>query len=233
MTESEQEKIKTRIHNLLLRTVENGCTEAEMLSAAEIAGRLMEQYGLTLSDVEILETTCILKGYETGQKNKGELRFVIPQLGRFCDCRSWSSKTNGKIAYQFFGFPEDVAIAVHLCTIINISLDTETARFKRISLNSSRNASHSFRLGVVVRIGERLEELKSELTMETITTTGRELVVLKMSTVDSQMTQKLNKGKSGTWVKHNASFMAGKEAGNSVNIQRGIGHNSQNLLKTI
>lgn len=233
MTESNQEKIRSRIHKLLLRTVENGCTESEMLSAAAIAGKLMDQYGLTLSDVEIRETVCVMKGYETGRANMDELRYVVTALGRFFDCQSWSSKGSGKIVYKFFGFPEDVAMAIHLCTIIRISLDTETARFKRTSFDSSRNASHSFRAGMTIRIRDRLKEMKNERAAQTVATTGRELVMMKMSTVNSQMTIPLTSGKNKTNITRNSAFAAGKEAGNRVNIQRGIRSPSQNLLDSI
>jgi hypothetical protein len=41
-----------KIKSLLAKTVENGCTEGEAITAAEHAAKLMEQYDLTFDDVE-------------------------------------------------------------------------------------------------------------------------------------------------------------------------------------
>lgn len=46
-----------RIRSLLEKTVENGCTEAEAMLAAEKAADLMAEYELTLTDIELGATT--------------------------------------------------------------------------------------------------------------------------------------------------------------------------------
>jgi hypothetical protein len=47
----ELSRVKSRIKALAEKTVANGCTEAEAMSAAEMVGRLLERYALTMDVV--------------------------------------------------------------------------------------------------------------------------------------------------------------------------------------
>ena len=55
----ELARVKTRIRALAEKTTSNGCTEAEALSAAEMVGRLLERYALTMEQVDLRQTPCI------------------------------------------------------------------------------------------------------------------------------------------------------------------------------
>jgi hypothetical protein len=44
---AELARVKARIKALTDKTVANGCTEAEAMSAAEMVGRLLERYALS------------------------------------------------------------------------------------------------------------------------------------------------------------------------------------------
>jgi hypothetical protein len=46
----ELARVKARIKALTDRTVGNGCTEAEAMSAAEMVGRLLERYALSMDN---------------------------------------------------------------------------------------------------------------------------------------------------------------------------------------
>ena len=48
----KRSSILVKIKSLLTKTTENGCTEAEALSAAEMVGKLMNDYDLTMNDLE-------------------------------------------------------------------------------------------------------------------------------------------------------------------------------------
>jgi Protein of unknown function (DUF2786) len=47
----ELARIKARIKALTEKTVANGCTEAEAMSAAEMVGRLLERYALSMDEI--------------------------------------------------------------------------------------------------------------------------------------------------------------------------------------
>ena len=52
----DPEKIKEQIKSLLSKTVANGCTEAEMLSALAKAQAMMDAYQITDADIRRPET---------------------------------------------------------------------------------------------------------------------------------------------------------------------------------
>jgi hypothetical protein len=47
------DKLKLRIQALRAKTIDNGCTEDEALSAAAKVAELLDRYDLSLSDVDI------------------------------------------------------------------------------------------------------------------------------------------------------------------------------------
>lgn len=51
-------RVKARIGALAEKTTSSGCTEAEALSAADMVGRLLERYALTMEQVDLRETFC-------------------------------------------------------------------------------------------------------------------------------------------------------------------------------
>jgi hypothetical protein len=51
---TELGRVKARIKALADKTVANGCTEAEAMSAAEMVGRLLERYALNMDEIEPL-----------------------------------------------------------------------------------------------------------------------------------------------------------------------------------
>ena len=55
----ERSRVKARIRALAEKTTSNGCTEAEALSAAEMVGRLLERYALTMEQVDLRKTPCV------------------------------------------------------------------------------------------------------------------------------------------------------------------------------
>ncbi len=64
------DKLKTRILALRAKTIENGCTEDEALSAAAKVAALLDRYDLSLTDVEIRKAPCERRDYETYRKKR-------------------------------------------------------------------------------------------------------------------------------------------------------------------
>ena len=48
-------RVKSRVCALTEKTISNGCTEAEALSAADMVGRLLVRYALTMEQVDLRE----------------------------------------------------------------------------------------------------------------------------------------------------------------------------------
>ena len=62
---AELDKLKARIQALRAKTIDNGCTEDEALSAAAKVAELLDRYALSLTDVEMREVPCERLEYET------------------------------------------------------------------------------------------------------------------------------------------------------------------------
>ena len=50
---TELSRVKARIKALAEKTVSNGCTESEAMAAAEMVGRLLERYALSMEEIDI------------------------------------------------------------------------------------------------------------------------------------------------------------------------------------
>lgn len=61
----EREKIAAKIRALRAKTVENGCTEAEALSAAEMLAKLLAQYNMTLDWLLASMRRCLAADADT------------------------------------------------------------------------------------------------------------------------------------------------------------------------
>ena len=67
------DKLKLRIQALRAKTQDNGCTEAEAMMAAAKVAELLDRHDLSLSDVELRETPCEPRVYETRRKKRSPL----------------------------------------------------------------------------------------------------------------------------------------------------------------
>ena len=62
------DKLKARIQGLRAKTIENGCTEEEALSAAAKVAELLDTYDLSMTDVELRQEVCERAEFETQKK---------------------------------------------------------------------------------------------------------------------------------------------------------------------
>lgn len=230
-----KEDIVRKIQALQERTVDRGCSEAEAMTAARMVGKLLEQHGLSMSDIEIQERKdCERLDIMTGRKRAHEISFCISAIGALYDCRVWmltGDRTNGGI-YTFFGFPEDVQACKYLYQVIMASMAHELSGFKwkskREGKPTGKRQSHAFLLGMANRINARLRQIKREQTEETKQSTGRELVVVKNAVVESAFNDlgiKLGTRSAQSSMGDSGAFFAGREAGNKTNLgNKGIGN---------
>jgi hypothetical protein len=187
------EKLKLRIQALRAMTMDNGCTEAEALAAAAKVAELLDRHDLSLSDVELRESACERRAYETRRKNRIPLDYCVGAIGRFCDCRVWREKNrDGETLYVFFGLPSDTEVALYLAELIDNSIRSELGRYKqtyayqRFRHQDRHVANSSFTLGMAMSIARKLTDMKAE--RDAARNLGRrDLVVLKSSVVETEM----------------------------------------------
>lgn len=166
---TELAKVKARIKALLDRTVQNGCTEQEALVAAGLVGKLLEQYSLTMSEIDVREEKCVTVEVYTDSAHRDEMWHVAFTIGEFCGCKVWFRGGGGhysKGRYFYFGQETDAKLAVYLFEVIQKAVKTEVARFKTTDTyryaDVRRTASDSFKRGMCRRIGARLNKLAQD-----------------------------------------------------------------------
>jgi Protein of unknown function (DUF2786) len=219
--------LKSRIQALRAKTVDNGCTESEALSAAAKVAELLDRYDLSLSDVEIRQAACEKREFETFRKKRVPLDGCIGAIAHFCDCRVWREKNaGGNTRYVFFGLRADVEVAHYLTEMIDAAVRGELGRYKttkayqRFRHNERHMANSSFTFGMVGSIADKLMAMK-EARDAANETTGRSLVVLKTAVVDAEL-KKLNlnlrASRAARRMVSEAAFEAGGAAGTSLAI---------------
>lgn len=221
------DKLKIRIQALSAKTVANGCTEAEALTAAAKVAALLDQYDLSLSDVERAGTQCERLVIAAGKKQRSPMDGCVGAIAIFCDCKVWREKDAvGRSATVFFGQPADLEMARTLYTLIEAAMRTETEAYKRARkvISYRHDEGRSFLIGMAQAIGCSLVEMKEGRDVANRAATGRDLVLVKSGVVEAEFAR-LNlalkqSGPSGGRIVVGA-FESGVEAGTRFDLQPG------------
>ncbi len=225
------DKLKLRIQALRAKTIDNGCTEDEALSAAAKVAELLDRYDLSLTDVELRAAACERRVYETHRKKRIPIDDCVGAIAHFCDCRVWREKDAlGESRYVFFGLRPDIEVAHYLTELIDAAVRAELGRFKtsadygRLRHQERHLANASFALGMVSSIADKLTAMKAGRD-QVNHGTGRGLVVLKTSVVDAEfdkLDMKLRTLRSSSRMVSVMAYEAGGAAGVTLAINPGI-----------
>jgi hypothetical protein len=242
---SELQKVKDRIKALTKKTVEQGCSEHEAMVAMEKVGRLLEQYNLSMSEIDLREQTCKTVFIKSRTNRRGAMDDCVSSLASLFDCIAWFSKNwkrdeNWKrqpSSYGFFGTETDIEMIEYLFNIIADAIENETANFKRTATyyqaTNKKRATVSFGRGMASRISYRLSQMKAEAKAKqaAATPTGTSLVVLKDQLVKKEFKNtgiKLGRAPTRRYYHDDANANAkGREAGDKVNLSRPIGNDQK------
>ena len=225
------DKLKMRIQALRAKTIDNGCTEDEALSAAAKVAELLDRYDLSLTDTDLREAPCERRAYETHRKKRIPLDDCIGAVAKFCDCRVWREKNQaGECRYVFFGLRTDIEVAHYLTELIDTAVRSGLGRYKttpdyaRFRHNGRHLANASFALGMVASIAGKLTAMKAGRD-KVNHSTGRGLVVIKASIVDAEFGKldlNLRTARGGGRMVSLTAYEAGGVAGASLAINPAI-----------
>ncbi|MBX9634340.1 MAG: DUF2786 domain-containing protein [Magnetospirillum sp.] len=223
------DKLKAKIHALSAKTVANGCTEAEALAAAAKVAALLDQYDLSLSDVQRSHEQCDRLVIAGGKKQRSPMEGCIGAIAVFCDCKVWRQKdAEGRSATVFFGLPADLEMARTLYALIDAAMRTGAEAYKRSRkvISYRHDEGRSFLIGMAQAIGEALLEMKEDRDRANRNASGRDLVVVKTGVVEAEFSR-LNlafkqSGPSGRRIVAGA-FESGLEAGGRFDLPGGKG----------
>jgi hypothetical protein len=236
---TELVRVKARIRALAEKTVSNGCTEAEAMAAAEMVGRLLERYALSMQEIDVRQEVCVQVEVPIGGKQRRPIDGCVTAIARFCDCKVWISRDTGKPNYVFFGFEVDAALASYLFHVIDRAMRTEVMKFRvanpRLRGLTLRRASKSFQQGMAARVADRLDEMHQarDAGVAAQHSTGTALILVKHQVVDDAFRQtaiRLVSAGRLSRVRSNGAFRHGFAAGDRVNLNRPVGNTGRALL---
>lgn len=175
--EKELETVKRRIKAFANRTVERGFSESEALHAAEMIGKLLTQFNLSMSEVMIRQEPCVQKVFETASAHRDFLSYggVAQAIARFTKTKYWFSKPYrkryGNVKWNFFGLESDVDMAIYLCEIFtnafkNSWTDFKETEFYKNYTGHKRPLTTNFERGFGSRLNARLHEITNEKNRE-------------------------------------------------------------------
>lgn len=237
--DAKRKKVLRRIEALRNKTVDAGCTEEEAIAASVIVGKLMDEFNLSMSDVEINQISCIQNTIQTKNKrNNHPIYYCLMALAEFCDVEVWRSiRRDNKeehVYYTFFGLPKDVDIAVYLYHTIYQALEREVQVFHKdkvytdlLGKGEKKIATNSFLYAMGRRISARLYAMKKERQETVFSETGRDLVLVKGSVVKNAL-EKLHiiiGAAKKSYHKKEINLKAmnkGYEAGDHVSFHKGV-----------
>jgi hypothetical protein len=231
LNEAKRSALITQLSKLREMTTENGCTEAEANNAAAMAQRLMDQYGVTMSDIEatiVQEELCEQDEFTVkGRKSVHEVQYVAQALANYTHCTIYRDDRIRKLV--FFGMSADVQIAKYLMGVFQVAMDTEFAKYWKVERQTSRHHGRSarkgFMLGMASRLRQRLYELieARKAALDPVAD-SRQLVIVKDQIVNAALAKKgihFSVRMQRYSTRDSGSYRAGHEAGDRVGISAG------------
>jgi hypothetical protein len=208
-----------RVKALLAKTIANGCTEGEAITALEKARELMAAYELTEDD--LLPETEVAKIRATGRLDPYKIKWhLLWAVAKFTRCRGWRCHVEG---ITFCGLESDVAFATWLLTMLQQFVLREVQKHRALLHQEGRRAprivSSSFVRGATDRISGRLCELAPAEPV------GTGLVVSRKALIETAMVQagiKLRKARHSPYNIDEEAFHSGVEAGNAASFNRPV-----------
>lgn len=226
---SDLDKLKTRLQALRAKTIANGCTEEEALTAAAKVAELLDRHDLSLSDLEIRQEQCEQSAIDTNRKQRQPISVCIPAIAEYCDCKVWREKDpTGRLRYVFFGLRPGIELAHYVYDVITTAMQTAWEIYARAQrfLRYANDEKGSFMFGMALSIADKLVAMKAERDQAIRANSGRDLVVLRHAIVESEFAKldlSLRRGRpSGKKVTAGA-FEAGHAAGRSLALHPGVG----------
>ena len=236
MNGGSKENILKIIQALLRKTVQNGCSEAEALSAAKKVSELLGRLSKAISGDEFDEEIC--RQHEATERHH-EVVDVADAIAFFCDCKFWLSAN--KIIY--FGIPHDVEIATYLTDLCRAAMDAAFRLYlkspERPHGKHGRSLRTSYMLAMADRLSRRIEILailrKSDLRSEKKDRERRRSADLTKKRIIDKQFEALGiilefDSRERRYSRNYAAYSAGWDAGGRINISPGIKSSKPMLL---
>lgn len=230
-------QLAAKVKALLSKTLENGATEAEAMSAAEKARELMDRYHLDHGALGMEEEgTQTFSSPFDPEKIVNQIKFaLLNSVCNFTDTKGW--RTSSERTFTFFGLKSDTDFATWLLDNLSSFVVNQAAAYRLDCIlfnvgQLTRDGEASFQLAATERIKERLREMTRE---RTTTTTGRGLIPLKNQIVIREFEKlgiKLGRAPTSFGSRADAgAAAAGRAAGDRASFGRPVSTRNAGLLR--
>lgn len=220
-----------KVKVLLARAADAASSENEMLKAASMAAKLMDEHAIGESD---LERAKPLRFHLTSFKFKfnwqRDIYFSISQeVGNFYGCFPWGSTSGKENEVNFYGDEPDVICAKWLVETIGKFVLTgweDTLNQTRFRTQHERETYRfGYLSGAAQRINIRLREMRTARTNSYVGTTLPALVDKANAAKNALVAVGAEFGDAPTKARYvpNESIEAGEARGNAAPIRSGIG----------
>jgi hypothetical protein len=236
------QSVSKRIEKLLARTTENGCTEGEAMAAMEMAERLIREYQITLSELQLQAEGVVVKS--VSRHSSGAIKFgkefdhrrmMLKTLGDFTSCSVWyEDYGNESTQLKIVGLRSDVDLCSYLLDSLsllswNLAV-ANTAHIKGERRTHRRDFLVGFRAGLFLAT-ERIRKAR-EKEAPVVTTDGKDLVVVKNALVANKVASlnySFDKGKSDS-AGDKSMYVNGVIEGAHANLSRPVGSQQKQKL---
>ena len=220
------------------RTVENGCTEAEALAAAEAMQGLQEKYNLTLTELDIEHTEYVEEKFSLGKKRRHPVWCALYGLQKFCEVRIIGNGGNVLV----FGERHKVDAATYLISVMQSAMELEYLRYRSSPeyaeesfYHHARTIRSSFMNSMAYRLSKRLLAMHEESRSKEQPTAsnGTALVVMADNALAEAHAKKHPhlRASAGRQARAAGAGRAGAAAANRVGLRTGVrGGSSRRLL---
>lgn len=226
---TDLDKLKGRLQALRAKTVMNGCTEEEALSAAAKIAELLDRHDLSLSDLEIREEQCEQSIIATTKKQRQPISACVPAIAEYCDCKVWREKDEGgRIRYVFFGLRPGIQMAHYVYDVIALTMHNAWQDYahRQRFIRYGHDEKGSFLFGMAASIADKLMAMKAERDQAIKINSGRDLVVIRHAIVEAEFAKldlNLRRGRASGKKVAAGAFEAGRAAGETLTLHPGVG----------
>lgn len=237
-----RDDIIERIKKLQRLNTQRGATEAEALTAASLAQKLILEHNITQTELSIRvdAKNCIKDAFVSIRAKQPSWTRVAINIERLYGTICWMERKMEDVLDMgfevetvqvvYYGFPVDVAGSIATLSIIALALETELEGLPRKTKSIARK---SFEIGFCDRINERLKEMRQRSSDAFRNASKGALVVLKEQLVQEEFNKlgvTLTRSKtSNTSIDANA-YRAGRNAGNGCALDTRVQGRANNQL---
>ncbi len=224
----KRENLIEKIRALMSKTVDRGCTEAEMVAALAKARAMIDAYEVSEAELKLAkEEAAILRKEPPGTKDPHRIKSALGMaIGAFTDTECWRGAGGG---ICFLGQRSDVQFATWLMDSLTNFVQAELAKYliedARIYFgNQRKQAMEAFCAGCCSRISKRMKELVAQSKTQ-MTGSGKELMVIKNQLITTALDKlgiKLSSSRSTRRKYDLDAYRAGQAAGDRASFGRPV-----------